>query len=65
MVRIMDYRFPVDSSSLSSNEDDRLLYYPFRELFKIKTVTKFSCNKSTDVYTVDLEDADPLETVVE
>ena len=59
IVRVMDYCWPVDSSSLCEDEGDRLVYAPFGELFKIKTVTKFSYNKSSQVSTVCFDDVDP------
>jgi hypothetical protein len=63
-VRIMDNVWPLDATSLLDNEDKRFQYFPIHELFKLKTVTKFTCNRATQVSTVSFDDADCYATVL-
>jgi hypothetical protein len=63
-VRIMDNVWPLDATSLLDNEDKRFQYFPIHELFKLKTVTKFTCNRATQVSTVTFDDADCYATVL-
>ena len=60
-VRILDYFFPLDSSFISNQENEKLETSLFHDLAKYKRIIKITKEQNLDIFTYFLEEKFPID----